>query len=93
MAVCLLHAYANPAHEERVREIVLEVCPDIVVCLSSEVAGEMREFERTSTTVINAATVPIIASYLDRLSSDLRDLGLQRDLYVMQWRHHVESGP
>ena len=84
VAVCLLHAYANPAHERRVREIILEICPHIVVCLSSEVAGEMREFERTSTTVINAATVPIIASYLDRLSGELRGLGLQRDLYVMQ---------
>ncbi|MGH6630726.1 MAG: hydantoinase/oxoprolinase family protein, partial [Burkholderiales bacterium] len=84
VAVCLLHAYANPAHERRVREIILETCPDVVVCLSSEVAGEMREFERTSTTVINAATVPIIASYLDRLSGELRGLGLQRDLYVMQ---------
>ncbi|MBC8038797.1 MAG: hydantoinase/oxoprolinase family protein, partial [Rhizobiales bacterium] len=84
VAVCLLHAYANTAHERRVREIILEACPGIVVCLSSEVAGEMREFERTSTTVINAATVPIIASYLDRLSGELRGLGLQRDLYVMQ---------
>lgn len=84
VAVCLLHSYANGAHERRVREIILQTCPDIVVCLSSEVAGEMREFERTSTTVINAATVPIITSYLDQLSGDLRNLGLQRDLYVMQ---------
>lgn len=84
VAVCLIHAYANPAHERRVRDIILEICPQIVVCLSSEVAGEQREFERTSTTSINAATVPIITSYLDRLSSELRDLGLQRDLYVMQ---------
>jgi N-methylhydantoinase A len=84
IAVCLIHAYANPAHERRVREIILEVCPDVVVCLSSEVAGELREFERTSTTVINSATVPIIASYLDQLSGALRQLGLRRDLYVMQ---------
>lgn len=84
VAVCLMHAYANPAHERRVREIVSEICPDMVVCLSSDVAGEVREFERTSTTAINAATVPIIVSYLDKLSGDLRDMGLQRDLYVMQ---------
>lgn len=84
VAVCLIHAYANPAHEQRVRDIILEVCPQIVVCLSSEVAGEQREFERTSTTSINAATVPIITSYLDRLSGELHDMGLQRDLYVMQ---------
>ncbi len=83
-AVCLLHAYANPEHEQRVRDILLEACPDLVVCLSSEVAAELREFERSSTTSINAATVPIITSYLDRLSSDLVSMGLKRDLCVMQ---------
>lgn len=84
VAVCLLHAYANPEHERRVRDIIAEECPGIVVCLSSDVAGELREFERTSTTVINATTVPIITSYLDRLSAELRDMGLRRDLCVMQ---------
>ena len=84
VAVCLLHAYADGTHERRVREIILEECPGIVVCLSSEVAGELREFERTSTTSINAASVPIITSYLDFLSSELRNMGLVRDLCVMQ---------
>ncbi|MEM7541754.1 MAG: hydantoinase/oxoprolinase family protein [Pseudomonadota bacterium] len=84
VGVCLLHAYANSAHERRVREIFNEECPGMVVCLSSEVAGELREFERTSTTAINATTVPIITSYLDRLTDELRDMGLQRDLCVMQ---------
>jgi len=84
VAVCLLHAYADGAHERRVRDIILDVCPEIVVCLSSEVAGELREFERTSTTAINAATVPIITSYLDLLSTELREMGLVRDLCVMQ---------
>ena len=84
VAVCLLHAYADGTHERRVREIILDECPGIVVCLSSEVAGELREFERTSTTSINAATVPIITSYLDFLSSELRNMGLVRDLCVMQ---------
>lgn len=84
VAVCLVHAYANGAHERRVREIIEEVCPGVVVCLSSEVAPEIREFERTSTTSINATTVPIITSYLDALSSELVDMGLKRDLCVMQ---------
>ena len=84
VAVCLLHAYANPDHEQRIRDILLEACPDLVVCLSCEVAAELREFERSSTTSINAATVPIITSYLDRLSSDLKGMGLKRDLCVMQ---------
>lgn len=84
VAVCLIHAYANATHEKRVRDIILEECPDITICISSEVAGEVREFERSSTTAINASTIPIITSYLDQLSSDLRDMGLRRDLYVMQ---------
>ena len=84
VAVCFLHSYANPEHERRAREILAEECPEIVVCLSSEVAGEVREFERGSTTSINAATMPIIRSYLDQLNGDLRDLGLPRELYVMQ---------
>lgn len=84
VAVCFLHSYANPAHEKRVKEIFAEVHPDCVVVLSSDVAPEIREFERTSTAVINAATVPIIAGYLDALSGQLKDRGLSRELFVMQ---------
>jgi len=84
VAVCLLHAYANDAHERRVRDILREMCPDMVVCLSCEVAPELREFERSSTTSINAATVPIITAYLDQLTDELADLGLERELCVMQ---------
>ncbi len=84
VGVCLLHAYANPSHEQRVGEILAEELPGITVCLSSEVAPEWREFERASTTCINAATVPIMTSYLDRLSSGLAAGGLRRELLVMQ---------
>lgn len=84
VAVCFLHAYANPAHEQRMKAIFAEEHPDCVVVLSSEVAPEVREFERTSTTVINASTVPIITSYLDELSGMLRGQGLSRELFVMQ---------
>lgn len=84
VAVCLMHAYANPAHERRIRDIILDAYPELVVCISSDVASEQREFERTSTVCINAATVPIITSYLDSLTDQLRDIGLRRDLYVMQ---------
>ena len=84
VAVCFIHSYANPVHERRVREIFHEEYPHCVVVLSSDVAPEMREFERTSTAVINAGTVPIITSYLDDLSRELRDRGLSRGLYVMQ---------
>jgi len=91
VAVCLLHAYANPAHEQRVGEILAEELPGTVVCLSSDVAPEWREFERTSTTCINAATVPIITSYLTRLTAQLSDRGLRRDLLVMQSNGGVMS--
>ena len=91
VGVCLLHAYANPAHERRVGEILAAEVPGVTVCLSSEVAPEWREFERTSTTCINAATVPIISSYLGRLSDQLRDRGLRRDLLVMQSNGGVMS--
>lgn len=84
VAVCFIHSYANPVHERRIREIFHEEHPHCVVVLSSDVAPEMREFERTSTAVINAGTVLIITSYLDDLSRELRDRGLSRGLYVMQ---------
>lgn len=84
VAVVLLHSYANPAHERRVGEILREQLPGVAVCLSSEVAAEWGEFERSTTTCVNAATRPIIASYLARLASTLENEGLQNDLLVMQ---------
>jgi N-methylhydantoinase A len=84
VGVCLMHAYANPDHERRVAEILASELPRVTVCLSSDVAPEWREFERSSTTCVNAATVPIMTSYLDRLSRSLSDGGLRHDLLVMQ---------
>ena len=84
VAVCLLHAYANPVHEQRVAEILAQEAPGLTVCLSSDVAPEWREFERTSTTCVNAATIPIITSYLDRLAAKLAGEGLTNELLVMQ---------
>src|SRR5690606_26766169 len=54
LAVCLLHAYANPAHETRIAQLAAEICPEIDISLSSDVVREFREFERTSTTCVNA---------------------------------------
>jgi N-methylhydantoinase A len=67
VAVCFLHAYRNPAHEERVREIIARIAPDLYVSISSDVLPEFREFERTSTTVLNAYVGPKTRRYLDRL--------------------------
>ena len=84
IALCFLHAYANPAHERRAREILLEEHPEAHVTISSDVASELREFERTSTVAINASTIPIITSYLDGLAQALAERGLERELFVMQ---------
>ena len=84
VALCFLHAYANPDHERRARELILEEYPAAHVTISSDVASELREFERTSTVAINASTIPIISAYLDGLSQALSDRGLERELFVMQ---------
>ena len=84
VALCFLHAYANPDHERRAREIILEEHPEAHVTISSDVASELREFERTSTVAINASTIPIITSYLNGLAEALGERGLERELFVMQ---------
>ncbi|MBS1868591.1 MAG: hydantoinase/oxoprolinase family protein [Actinobacteria bacterium] len=83
VAVCFLHAYANPAHEERARELLREEHPQLEVVLSSEVMREYREFERASSTVVNAFTRPVVSRYLDSLERALELRGAQGELYVM----------
>ena len=69
VAVCLLHAYANPAHEQAFKAMLAEAWPEAAVSLSSDISPEMREFERSSTTVLNALLAPVVARYLKRLES------------------------
>jgi N-methylhydantoinase A len=83
VAVSLLHAFRNPVHERRVREILAEEAPGLVLCLSHEVVPEIGEYERTSTTVCNAYVLPIFDRYLRRLTEGLLALGIARDLYLM----------
>jgi N-methylhydantoinase A len=71
IAVCFMHSYANPAHEYAVREIVASVWPDVEVSLSSDVDPQVREYERTSTTVLNAYSMPAVASYISKLSAEV----------------------
>jgi N-methylhydantoinase A len=84
VAVCLLHAYVNPEHEQRVGAILAEELPGVPVSLSAEVAPEFREYLRASTTVINAVIRPVIERYLERIESRLADAGVQAKLLVMQ---------
>jgi len=83
VAVCFLHSYRNDAHERRAREILREEMPGVEVSLSCDVHPEPKEFERTSTTVLNAYVQPIAASYLDRLSDGLARYDYARTLFVM----------
>ncbi len=91
VAVCFLHSYANPAHEQRVAEILAECCPGLSVTLSHVVAPEWREYERTSTTVISAYIAPIVEQYLSELSARVAERGLRGPLHVMQSNGGVMS--
>jgi N-methylhydantoinase A len=83
VAVSFLHGFRNPAHEQRVGEILAEEAPEITVSLSSEVSPEIREYERTSTTVCNVYVRPLVERYLQRLEERLRKLGVEGSLYIM----------
>lgn len=84
VAVCFLHAYANPAHEEQVRDQIAREWPEATVSISSEVMNSIREFERTSTVVVDAYVKPVMSRYLHQLEQSLEDVGLKCALRVMQ---------
>ena len=84
LAVVFMFSFINPAHEKRVREIAAEECPTVHVSLSHEVMPSAPEFERTSTTLVNAYVGPKIQRYLQRLVDRLRGAGYARALLVMQ---------
>jgi N-methylhydantoinase A len=84
VAVCLLHAYVNEAHERRVGEVLRSQLPGVAVTLSCEVARELREYERASTTLVNVYVKRLAESYLGRLRARLTEAGVTGDLYVMQ---------
>jgi N-methylhydantoinase A len=83
VAVSFLHGFRNPAHERRVAEILAEEAPEVVVSLSSEVSPEIREYERTSTTIANVYVRPLVERYLRSLEERLRELGFGGSFYVM----------
>jgi N-methylhydantoinase A len=83
VAVCFLHSYANPTHEMRAAEILREAASDLFVSTSSDVFPHMREFERWTTTTVNAFTQPMFDRYLDRLEKELALKGFRGRLYIM----------
>ncbi|MBV9821196.1 MAG: hydantoinase/oxoprolinase family protein, partial [Actinobacteria bacterium] len=86
IGVCLLHSYANPAHEQRMRDILATEHPDAVVSISSEVLREYREYERSMTTLVDAAVKPKVAGYVGSISRRLAERTGDRTLpfYVMK---------
>jgi len=107
VAICLLHSYANPAHEQSVADAVRAALPDIAISVSSEILPEIKEYPRTSTTVINAYVRPVVRAYITALDARLRALGIDAPLQLMQSNgglasatfaaaapaHIIESGP
>lgn len=84
VAVCLINSYANPVHERLVQAVGNKAFPGMTICTSTDVLGEAREFERTSTTVINTYLMPVVDHYLDRLQKALVSVGYQGSVLVMQ---------
>lgn len=84
VSVCLLHAYKNPEHEQLIKKKINQQLPEVSVSLSHEVVREWREYERTSTTVINAYIAPIVEHYLSKFEGEIDRRGLNNDLYIMQ---------
>jgi N-methylhydantoinase A len=91
LAICLLHAYANPAHEVAVLQRVRELEPDLATVASHQISREWREYERSSTTVMSAYIQPVVERYLGRLASRLDDDGFDGQLYIMQSNCGVDS--
>ncbi len=107
IAICLLNAYASGVHERRLRELIRERDASIPLTLSCELLPEIREYERTSTTVVNCYVLPLVRTYLSGLQDKLRGMEIVRPLTVMQSSggamsaaaaserpiHIIESGP
>jgi len=91
IAVCLLHAYANPAHEQMVGEVIAQRLPGVAVTLSSSLLPQIREYERTVNTVLNAYLQPAVSRHLTELAQAIRDIGVPAPLYMMHGAGGVVS--
>jgi N-methylhydantoinase A len=107
IAVCLINSFANPVHELMIKDVIARKAPGLVLSISCEVLPEIKEYERTSTTVINAYVMPIVTNYLRTMRSKLDTAGIAAPLLLMQSNgglttvaaaiarpiHIIESGP
>src|SRR3546814_1625831 len=83
VAICFIHAYRNPAHEQETRQLLLDALPNLHVSISSEVCPEIREYERVSTTAANAYVQPQMADYLHRMQKRLESESFNGALYLV----------
>jgi N-methylhydantoinase A len=93
VAICLLHAYANPGHERRAAEILSEELPGVAITASTDVLPVAREYERTLATVLNAVVTPGVATYIGRLERRLADMAVHAPLLLMQSNGGVAGPP
>lgn len=91
VAICLLHSFANPAHEQRTAEILRESLPGVAVTASSDVLPVVREYERSLATVLNASVMPGVSTYVSRLQARLSDEKMTAPLLLMQSNGGVAS--
>lgn len=91
VAVCLLHSYAYPEHELEVRDMLRQELPGVSVTLSHEIAREWREYERSSTAVMNAYVAPVVERYLKTLQDELAEKGLDATVHIMKSSGGVNS--
>ena len=91
VAICLLHSYADPRHEQAVLERVRELWPEVSVVASHQITREWREYERTSTAVLSTYVQPVAERYLTRLADGVRERGFDVQLYIMQSNCGVDS--
>jgi N-methylhydantoinase A len=84
VAISFLHSYANPAHEQRAKDVIQDVLPDALVLASSEMLPQFREYERTSTTAMGAYVAPIVVGYIETLTNELNKRGFTRRLLITQ---------
>lgn len=91
VAICLLHSYANTAHEEVVLAEITRLWPDVSTVASHQITREWREYERTNTAVLSAYVQPVAARYLGKLDEGLKNQGLKQSPYIMQSNCGVDS--
>ncbi len=93
VAICLLHAFANPAHERRAAEILMQELPGVAITASTDVLPVVREYERSLATALNAVVTPGVATYIARLQNRLAEMEVDAPLLLMQSNGGVAGAP